>query len=107
MAEDTDVELHLLRKFFVELVRLDKPERDLTLRQIAVALCVGSLPAQTAGKLKKRLGLHSTVARRVVDRLITLGLAAEAGDTASRRRVQVCLTNQGLKLLLDAIRSSI
>lgn len=64
----------------------------------------------TTGQLAERLGLSPSATTRVIDRLITAGIAKRAVDPADRRRTVIEHTGhlpEGLSELLDLVRRPI
>jgi DNA-binding MarR family transcriptional regulator len=70
-----------------------------------VLVLLSSLGQQTVGELAMELGVNSSNATRVCDRLEQLGLVRRRRSSADRRIVRVALTAEGTRVV-EAVVSS-
>jgi DNA-binding MarR family transcriptional regulator len=78
---------------------------EVTLPQWRVLVLLSSLGQQTVGELAVELGVNSSNATRVCDRLEQLGLVRRRRSSADRRIVRVALTAEGTRVV-EAVVSS-
>ncbi|RYP82985.1 MarR family transcriptional regulator [Nocardioides guangzhouensis] len=72
---------------------------EVTLPQWRVLVLLSSLGQQTVGELAVELGVNSSNATRVCDRLEQLGLVRRRRSSADRRIVRVALTAEGTRVV--------
>ena len=78
--------------------------RGVTVAQWNVLVTVYHSQATTTTEVARYIGIDPGAVSRLVDRLADKGLIARLADPASRRRIQLSLTEAGRALVPDLIR---
>jgi DNA-binding MarR family transcriptional regulator len=79
---------------------------NISLEQWRVLLVLADEAGQAMREIAQRAGLSAPTATRMVDRLVTDGLAYRRSDPLDRRRVLVHISDQG-KEILDRVGSTL
>ena len=74
-------------------------ELGLTMSQLRVLYMLQAEPGTPAGNVAAQLKVRPSTATGIVDRLVRDGLVRRERDELDRRRVQIWLTDQGLRVI--------
>lgn len=76
-------------------------DESVTLPQFRVLVVLASRGPQLMGHLADALAVHQSTATRLCDRLVGKGLVTRATAPSSRREVQIELTTEGRRVVID------
>ena len=100
--EVVDAVLHASRALVAVAARsIAAVDESLTLPQFRTLVVLGSRGARTVGALAEDLGVHSSTATRMCDRLVRRSLITRQTSPDSRREVLIDLTASGRRILRE------
>lgn len=77
--------------------------RGLTVEAFRALRVLADSPGMTVGELGRGVGANPPATTRIVDRLVTEGLAYRRADEVDRRRVLVMISDDGATLFRDVL----